>query len=257
MPIESDSVLDLSPEAKKALFSTRAAFYPGSGGDLHLLDIFEKSDEIDVFIHADYLFNIENLKLPRHQIVFEQELNFEQLCVVLDADMFHPSGERWQKFTDWQSIERGTSKWIVFEGTRRRRLGLLHVFGEAVWVFHHVWAKKQCTPHAILLQDHGFGAGWARLGGDESPLYQVAENTNTLPPFLVIGTNTIPWPGYRPIRGVGRGGQHEFERTLYGRDGSGRGTRKNPDAAQKTGSRADDFARIIGEIYSGGAGRKS
>ena len=48
----------------------------------------------------------------------------------------------------------------------------------------------------MVLQDHGFGGGWAVFGGENSPLYRVMKNN--LPTYILLepGGNTDIWPGY-------------------------------------------------------------
>jgi hypothetical protein len=205
------------------LLEQPAVFYPGSGSDLHPIEIFGPTGEASFFVGADYLASpdFSALDFPAgFRVVAQHDLNFQELCDLLEADQQHPCGDGWNQFTDWNQITQGTSRWVVFENRNRgrnntpRHLGLLHVFGEAVWVYWHLWAKRNAAPFAILLQDHGFGGNWARFGGDDAPLYRIAERA-ALPDFLVVGENTAVWPGYEPERPVGAGGMHDFARTLY------------------------------------------
>ena len=211
--------------AVRALLEQPAVFYPGSGKDLHPIEIFGSTREASLFVGADYLvspdFGALNLRSGFH-VVAQHDLNFQELCDLLEADQQHPCGERWTRFADWNAINGGTSRWVVFQESEAgqdqepRRVGLLHVFGEAVWAYWHLWAKRNAAPSAILLQDHGFGGNWAPFGGGDAPLYRVAERA-ALPASLVVAGNTAVWPGYAPVRPVGGGGMHNHDRTLYRR----------------------------------------
>lgn len=209
----------------RALLEQPAVFYPGSGHDLHPIEIFGLTGEASFFVGADYRVSPDFTALNIHlgfQVVAQHDLNFEQLCDLLEADQRHPCGERWAQFADWNAIMGGTSRWVVFEDRRAgqdqepRRVVLLHLFGEAVWAYWHLWAKRRSTPFAILLQDHRFGANWAQFGGGDAPLYQIAERA-ALPELLVVASNTDVWPGYDFVGPVGGHGMHNHNRTLYRR----------------------------------------
>ena len=119
----------------------------------------------------------------------------------------------WQDFTNAEAVREGISRWYVFQ-SGHKTLSMLQIFGEAHWVYEEIFAKNKKAAFGILLQDHGFGGGWARFGG-ASRLYELAQAR--LPQWLVVAENTDVWPGYDLSNEyhVGAGGQHGAGRDLW------------------------------------------
>lgn len=190
-------------------------FYPGAGTDIHDTTIFKNS--VRSFVHADYQETpdlSDALEASGFVVLHSEIVTFQDLIETAglsESDGFY--ADDWQKFANTELVRNGISRWYVFK-SGRNTLGLLQVFGEAHWVYEHIFVKRNKAAFGILLHDHGLGGGWARFGGP-SRLYELAKAN--LPEWLVVAETTSVWWGYdRSNRyRVEVGGQHRTERFLW------------------------------------------
>lgn len=121
----------------------------------------------------------------------------------------------------WPGLNLTGGVWAVLQRRNNfgdahgpRRLALLHVSAEAVWLYGQLWTSRRSKPHGVLLQDHGFGCNWCNFGGETSPLFDLAQQA-CLPEWLLVAENTDVWPGYEEQDLVQPGGMHRHLRRLY------------------------------------------
>jgi hypothetical protein len=196
-------------------------FYPGAGADVHDIVIFADHGA-SCFVHADYLETPDLsgvLEAKGFTVLHAETLTFQDL---IETNLFSESeslfATNWQRFANVEAVKTGISRWYVFE-SGNNTLGLLQVFGEAHWVYEHIFSKRNKAAFGILLQDHGLGGFWTQFGG-QSQLYDLA--TANLPAWLIVGPNTNVWPGYGRSNeyDVGAGGQHDTDRSLWSKQSS-------------------------------------
>ena len=191
-------------------------FYPGAGTDIHDIAIFADHGA-SCFVHADYLEAPDlsgALEESGFEVLHSERLTFQNLTETAglsESERFLAND--WQDFTNAEAVREGISRWYVFQ-SGHKTLSMLQIFGEAHWVYEEIFAKNKKAAFGILLQDHGFGGGWARFGG-ASRLYELAQAR--LPQWLVVAENTDVWPGYDLSNEyhVGAGGQHGAGRDLW------------------------------------------
>ena len=196
----------LDAEIAKKFLAERTAFYPGSGSDLHTLDVFGRSDCIHCFVHADYLWQCEAQQLNGYRIVLTQQIDYPSLCRIFELDGSHPFGGSRTRHGNVEAIRNGTSLWVVYqqsvevaEVANSKYFALLHVCAEAIWIYWNFWSRCNFSPYGILLQDHGMGGNWTKFGYSEeadTPLFALANASKAFPNWALVGDNTNCWPSY-------------------------------------------------------------
>jgi len=100
------------------------------------------------------------------------------------------------------------------------RLAILFLKEDGIAAYDALFCQPRsvCPPFGVLLQDHGFGGNYTSFGAG-GLLDRVAQESGVLPPYLLVGGNTLPWSGFVRIDGLAPvyGGMHHSERHLYRR----------------------------------------
>ena len=169
-------------------------YYPGSGTDYGPFRLFAENSKVAKVIYADYLLSELDARefithLPGWQLDGE--------IVRPEPGFFH--ARTWEDFWPDDPLSRRAARPQSAFALRatlsnsRRFVEFLFLGTEAIQTFS-ILAKSRLLPTIVVLQDHGFGSGWANFGG-ESTLFTRASLAG-LPQLLLVATNTVPWPGY-------------------------------------------------------------
>ena len=236
-----DANTNLTSDILKRFLMSRVVFYPGSGNDGHPFRVFGGSGAAHCFVYADYGAEPPvDGRYGRMPTGYERSISKVVSLgeIGMNLDPRHPFGQDLQDNgflrgwyarrtgEDWVSGIQAT--WMVFcrhenfpETHGSKIFSLLYIHAEAVWIYWNLWARKMLAPYAVLLQDHAWGANWAKFGGQHSPLYKLTERSQKFPPWLFVGYNTESWPGYDktsdpdPRDHDPRSGDPDQSRTLY------------------------------------------
>lgn len=215
-------------------------------GSTHAAHCFVHADYWESFggpaANVQFLLGPATRRFGGHQLCFQQEVLKDELLDLIKrlikAKSKHPCPGQDSKLTRalWAVLERRPDSASSYLRQRFDALhallsspsgilgpndspteheppliAFLHISAEAVWVYDKLWARRGKAPYAILLQNHGNGLNW---GGDQAPLYRLARDCNALPRWLLVGENTLAWPGYEEAsyltepRGGGGGPGH-------------------------------------------------
>ena len=197
----------LNTETLANFVSSRVVYYPGAGCDGRAIAIFGQTHSAHCFVHIDLTTTSQKIRQqlqptdPDHcagySPVFQSEFTADELTVLLRLEMSHPfpSQKNGLKSALWTVLERDRER---SDDHGPKRLAFLHIQAEAVWACRNIWAKPDHNPFAVVLQDYGFGGQWARFGGNDAPLCQMAQET-VLPEFLLVAKNTEQWPNYEAV----------------------------------------------------------
>jgi hypothetical protein len=248
--LNQDNPPPLAQATFASFLASRVVYYPGSGTDGHALALFGGTRSAHCFIHCDYGIDLEDaIRVPYpagYREVLSQPLNAmetqELICkepidncgLDVHAAGAEPNSEgairvcfpknprSRTRGPEWPGSKLAGAYWVILQRQEDldaahvpRRIALLHIHAEAMWVYCQVWARRRIAPYAIVLQDHGFGGSWCNFGSQGSPLLSMAQQAG-LPEWLLVADNTDPWPGYQQAsEDAEPGGQHGHPRRLY------------------------------------------
>lgn len=215
-------------------FSSRSVFYPGAGTDGHPIEVFAASHSAHCFVYADYMITKDALKqeLKKHpfagySIIYEKEYEENclfELCPPIETCI--PEDKRERVSSARNEMESRFSPYLYFIILERspdlddsygaERIALLYCGTDAFTVFDVLYANGNVELFAALLEDYGFGGGYALFGGEKSLLRKIADNGDVYPEFLLSRPCSV-WNDYTLIPHVDctTGGMHQYERCLY------------------------------------------
>ena len=169
-------------------------YYPGSGTDYGPFRLFAENSNVTTVIYADYrVTEHEARQFITHLPGWQLEGEIERL----EPDFFR--ADWWEDFWPDDPASRenaGPPTAFALRATLSRStksVEFLFLATEAIQTFS-ILAESGLVPTMVVLQDHGFGCGWAKFGG-ESNLFTSASSVG-LPQLLLVAANTAPWPGY-------------------------------------------------------------
>ena len=189
-------------------FSSRVVYYPGSGTDGQAFELFCGTHSVHCVLHIDLYTSASDIQrelAPDHPHHLKGYSPCVQI-VLAPADAAALLSLNPELCPDGQDPVVMSALWTVLERQQGfgdehgpERIAFLHIQAEAVWVCRNVWGALDRRPFAVVVQDHGFGGGWTRFGGRESPLYQYQfQRRRSLPRWLIVAENTRKWPTYYP-----------------------------------------------------------
>lgn len=210
-------------------------FYPGAGIDGQPLRLFSSAHSAHSFIYADSgvkRTDIAKLLVERpgellkgYKTLFVAEAGEKEFFAngwldlretYSDIDMFVAPELQWGL---WAVMEREPQ----YDGAHGPlRVLLCYLCCDAVSAFASLWpkvnGKRRTNPYAVVVEDSGFGSGWAVFGSEKSQLFKVATRHAALPPWLLVavGRGAKPWPGYdRASEETEPGGKDNADRALF------------------------------------------
>lgn len=217
----------------QAFFSSRMVYYPGYGSDGQVVKLFGSSHSAHCFVYADSL-------TPKEQVLAdldnpEKNYNgsfrgYHRLTRVdLISDQIAPVGwmqhakppvsvfakPQIQPFGFLEVLERNAELTDEY-GAQRLAILFLGADGHATYDALFCQRNNRPAPYAVLLQDHGFGGNYSNFGAN-GVMEQIAQATQVLPKWLIVGPHTQAWRGYAQVDGVepDLGGMHGNKRSLY------------------------------------------
>ena len=184
--------------------SFKTVYYPGAGNDFSSLQLFGKYANTGQIYFSDYYTASEITKIRER--LDERGENVVQLTPA------HFKRNNWSDF--WPNEN---NKWFNGNQIICDTINPIYSWGRKIKINHsnelnktfdfyylgteaiktaEILIKNKIYPDVLVLQDHGFGGGWAVFGGENSPLYTVMRND--LPTYILLepGGNTDIWPGY-------------------------------------------------------------
>jgi len=202
-PIEDDSKPSPRDYLSEAEVTLQTLYYPGARMDLGPFEIFAGSAKLTRVIYADYGIDESSAgslikSIARWKCTSFQKLNPANFGV-----------DSWDAFwPDDPASLRHRQPANAFGCTAHLSNELGHeveftYFGTEGHQTLEVLIRCRLKPSTIVLQDHGFGLGWARFGGD-SLMYRLARDLRALPRFLLIAAKTRTWPGYHQVTNLVR-----------------------------------------------------
>lgn len=76
------------------------------------------------------------------------------------------------------------------------RIAILFIGGDGIATYDALYCQGgRNPPSALIIQDHGFGGGYARFDND-GLLHKIADCTKQFPEYLLVGKNSEEWPRY-------------------------------------------------------------
>lgn len=217
----------------QAFFSSRVVYYPGYGSDGQAVKMFGSSHSAHCFVYADSL-------TPKEQVLAsldskEKNYNgsfrgYHRLAqVALTPDQIAPVGwtqhakpptsdfakPQIQPFGFLEVLERNADLTNEY-GAQRLAILFLGADGHATYDALFCQRNNRPAPYAVLLQDHGFGGNYSNFGAN-GVMEKIAQATQVLPAWLIVGPHTQAWLGYKQVDGVepDLGGMHGNKRSLY------------------------------------------
>ena len=198
---------EFTAETIRQFFSSRVVYYPGAGTDGRAIAVFNSTKSAYCFVHIDFTTTAQQVNddliagphrsCDGYTPVVSSEIPTETVRRLLRLDMTHPVRDQVPalKSVFWTILQRDKD---LPDQHGFEYLAFLHIQAEAVWACQNLWSKADVNPFAVLLKDHGWGLNYARFGGEESPLYQVAQQTK-YPDLLLVADNTEVWPDYQAV----------------------------------------------------------
>ena len=198
----------------------KTLYYPASGTDFATFFYFAEHSHIKNFYYCDYL----NTEFTTDAILnsFTEQAADKGYSITYYADFtpksFHENtwdafwhenslqlafGKPENAFASIFKIQKGTQSWNLF------------YFGTEGIKTYKILLNNNIKPDVVIVQDHGLGCFWTEFSG-RSYLYEMAEDAECLPRYIVLGLNHEPWPYYTPVsKPFGVFGMHAHARQLF------------------------------------------
>ncbi|MBF6568411.1 MAG: hypothetical protein IVW54_05995 [Candidatus Binataceae bacterium] len=217
---------------RRAFFSSRVVYYPGSGDDGHAVKLFGSAHAAHVFVYADFGYAKSEIMQrldpagPGHFQGYHPVGTMAVTQASLGAQGWSAHDLRETRaHNQYPLVSLSFGLVAVLDRDSERddnhgpsRLAIMFLKWDGFAAYDALFCQSQGTtsPYGVLLQDHGFGGNydWFGAGG---LLEGIARKGETLPTWLVAGENTEPWEGYQRLPGVlgEPGGMHNTTRFLY------------------------------------------
>lgn len=210
LPSWMENFTESSPFPLDIFFKSRVVLYPGSGTDGHVVELFAGTHNAHTFIYTDYFEKQENIEeaidddrrgFHGYTTVVRKQLTIKDL--VPNGWTQHLPPVDYSKFVDktarygfLEILERNENK---DDAHGAKRFAVLFLGADAVATFDALFCQvNKRIPHCVVAQDHGFGLLYTSFGR-EGNLHKLAVEFNIKPQYLLVGSNTTPWEGYKSI----------------------------------------------------------
>ena len=232
------------PFDRKAFFSSRVVFYPGSGYDGQPVKLFGGTRTAHCFVYVDYRAEAGSIRAALqdaspHRFKGYTPLDFSEVR----QDELAPHGwkqhvcstetAKFNRFAD--SFADPYAMLVILEREADfdethgpKRLAVLFLGADGIATFDALWCQgEHDPPYCIVVQDHGFGGNYSSFGHG-GLLARLADRCNVRPDWLLVAKNSRQWSGYQPVSRLGapEGSMHYRRRSLYRKTGAAR--RFNP-----------------------------
>lgn len=216
-------------------FCNRTVYYPGAGFDGQPVELFASTHFAHAFVYVDY-------GMDRSAV--EAELNHPNYGfkgyrlldrVTISENGLTPNGwtphltreevgenpywfARIRPYVFLQIMERSVD---YDENHGPFRIAIMFVGGDGIASYDAIFCQNHRKPPiAIVIQDHGYGANYARFD-DDSLFHRLALRTKQCPQYLLVADNSKEWEGYvcAVDNGVVYGGCHGTPRRLFKKQG--------------------------------------
>jgi hypothetical protein len=179
-------------------------FYPGAGSDFETIKLFIDRTTIDKIFYIDY-----NHKININTLM--QELG--ESWALVKEEKISPQFFEQTKWSDyWYNLESAVQFGspesaygikLKIKNTQDKECDVYYLGTEAIKTYY-ILLQKKYKPDVIVLQDHGFGGNWGNqiFGYSEetnAKFYGISKISSSLPEYIFVGENTIPWPEYKPV----------------------------------------------------------
>jgi hypothetical protein len=215
----------------KEVLQSRIVFYPGSQFDGQPIKTFNQAHYAHLFVYADYgvgeqrtvaEFNknhsfkgyhiLANFPIKQSDIVSRGWVSHANLS----KEEFHwMEGFCAPPFGRMIILERDDE----FDETHgSKRFAVLFFGADGAATYDALFGNKYCVPDVLILQDHGFGGNYDRIGfGCDGTMHKVAKTTGVFPKYILKSDNSWIWDGYDELENVHfvLGGQWKNRRYLY------------------------------------------
>lgn len=209
----------VSGQATKASGRSGVLYYPGSGTDSGPFHLFAENANVETVIYADYSITQDEARKFLNSFSLRGWKLDEGGVECLEPASFHTNA--WEEF--WPEAPESRRQFgpeSAF-GLRakltcsERQVEFIFLATEAIQTFS-ILAGSRLQPTIVILQDHGFGDGWASFGGENSILFGQALNVG-LPQLLLVARNTHAWPGFGQVSkyAVQAGQMHNQPRAIF------------------------------------------
>ncbi len=210
--------------------SHRILYYPGAYDDGGPIRAFNKANHLHTFFYVDYLMDEADLRkrltdenaFAGYTLIDIQDLTPKELVPDGWTQHFTPTREHVERMpNDAQQNTFGLiaifERQTAFDDSHgAKRFALIYLKSDGIATYDAVFANYKNPPQVLVLQDHGFGGGYAPFG-NEGPLVTIANKTNCYPNYIFCAENTFIWDGYEKVKGLFPeiNGMHHMKRRLY------------------------------------------
>jgi hypothetical protein len=214
-------------------FASPVVFYPRGGGDGHPLRVFAEAHAAHCFLYVDDRYQRDQVlqmldghlqgewaRAQGYQTYARVDVSPDLLSSGAAAGMNAPAREPWAIL---EVLERADG---FDDNHGPHRLALLFACLDGNELFNAAFARRRCSPFAIVLQDDGGQDDDERVG--RGGLLDLLAG-NARPDWLVVGAGTDIWDGYAHVEDCADGGPGFVQRALY---------QRNALAGRQTGRRA-------------------
>ena len=207
----------------------RVGYYPGSYTDGTLIKVGNMSQSVHNFIRVDYWMDRQDLE--RHLSRPRCINGYHEIGrVEWKKEDILPHGEypvleiarRCPK--DWYDKDNPYHFLVIYERDKDRddswgaeRFSVAFFMTDAIATYNNLFVNEyRKAPWIVLLQDHGLGGNYDRIGRD-GILNGIIVRSGIKPEFVLLGHSTVLWEGYERVQGAKevRGGMHCKRRSLH------------------------------------------
>lgn len=202
----------------KDIMSSRVAYYPGSGYDVTLMKVGNKSHSVHSFLYVDYM--LKRVDLEDHLAQRDSILGYHSIGKLEwnESDIM-PNGQypvsvrrRPLHGNPKTSVHPNETPYcfsLIMERDEDRddSWGAEHfvvtfLYADGIATYYQLFVREYSkAPWLFLLQDHGFGGNYDRFGRGGILDEMIMEN-HCYPRFVICAANTRLWRGYEQVMDV-------------------------------------------------------
>ncbi len=196
-----------SPFPLGDFLKSRVIFYPGSRNDGQPIALFAGTHHAHTFIYADYDYSKESIihelnidGFNGYTTIIRQDLTISDLVPrgwnshILPAEQ--PEYHETAPYGFLEILERKAN---YSDNYGTHRFAVLFLGADGVATFDALFCQvNSLAPHAIVLQDHGFGGNYTSFGKG-GLMARIANRCNVFPKYLLVAQNTTAWIGYERV----------------------------------------------------------